>query len=390
LIAGITIAPQVGMSTSRIICIPALLIALLTIIDLPAQTIRAGGSLHYSIENANRIPEEIASGKPWTDRLYLDGTVDIELIHHVLYAYTSFYTAGPGLEAGVFFYPVRKLPVYVNLGVGDADKEGVPPFTVGLGGFIELGGQSSLRWRFNGIGLTPSLSLGYAYSLYEDYDMPARTHDDFEMSGFDIPNVTARVQATYLRKGRDCDVKFVLNNTTQQRQRDVLIDVMFYGLPIVPIEVRPIIASHAVPAGRVITSDDVPIFGLVGSAREIDAVSHGAFDKADNQLLEKLGLKPLRKNDIEITLTKFQVASDNVAEMKFDVRSNLAVDIDGIILRAELFDGSKNLLDVRYFSINERVASRGSIVPEMSTIHDVDPRTKYIKCTPLHYHQVDE
>jgi hypothetical protein len=210
------------------------------------------------------------------------------------------------------------------------------------------------------------------------------------MSGFDIPNVTARVQATYLRKGRDCDVKFVLNNTTQQRQRDVLIDVMFYGLPIVPIEVRPIIASHAVPAGRVITSDDVPIFGLVGSAREIDAVSHGAFDKADNQLLEKLGLKPLRKNDIEITLTKFQVASDNVAEMKFDVRSNLAVDIDGIILRAELFDGSKNLLDVRYFSINERVASRGSIVPEMSTIHDVDPRTKYIKCTPLHYHQVDE
>lgn len=367
-----------------------MLIALLTIIDLPAQTIRAGGSLHYSIENANRIPEEIASGKPWTDRLYLDGTVDIELIHHVLYAYTSFYTAGPGLEAGVFFYPVRKLPVYVNLGVGDADKEGVPPFTVGLGGFIELGGQSSLRWRFNGIGLTPSLSLGYAYSLYEDYDMPARTHDDFEMSGFDIPNVTARVQATYLRKGRDCDVKFVLNNTTQQRQRDVLIDVMFYGLPIVPIEVRPIIASHAVPAGRVITSDDVPIFGLVGSAREIDAVSHGAFDKADNQLLEKLGLKPLRKNDIEITLTKFQVASDNVAEMKFDVRSNLAVDIDGIILRAELFDGSKNLLDVRYFSINERVASRGSIVPEMSTIHDVDPRTKFIKCTPLHYHQVDE
>jgi hypothetical protein len=390
LIAGITIAPQVGMSTSRIICIPALLIALLTITDLSAQTIRAGGSLHYSIENANRIPEEIANGKPWADRLYLDGTVDIELIHHVLYAYTSFYTAGPGLEAGVFFYPVRKLPVYVNLGVGDADKEGVPPFTVGLGGFIELGGQSSLRWRFNGIGLTPSLSLGYAYSLYEDYDMPARTHDDFEMSGFDIPNVTARVQATYLRKGRDCDVKFVLNNTTQQRQRDVLIDVMFYGLPIVPIEVRPIIASHAVPAGRVITSDDIPIFGLAGSAREIDAVSHGAFDKADNQLLEKLGLKPLRKSDIEITLTKFQVASDNVAEMKFDVRSNLAVDIDGIILRAELFDGSKNLLDVRYFSINERVASRGSIVPEMSTIHDVDPRTKYIKCTPLHYHQVDE
>jgi hypothetical protein len=390
LIAGITIAPQVGMSTSRIICIPALLIALLTITDLSAQTIRAGGSLHYSIENANRIPEEIANGKPWADRLYLDGTVDIELIHHVLYAYTSFYTAGPGLEAGVFFYPVRKLPVYVNLGVGDADKEGVPPFTVGLGGFIELGGQSSLRWRFNGIGLTPSLSLGYAYSLYEDYDMPARTHDDFEMSGFDIPNVTARVQATYLRKGRDCDVKFVLNNTTQQRQRDVLIDVMFYGLPIVPIEVRPIIASHAVPAGRVITSDDIPIFGLAGSAREIDAVSHGAFDKADNQLLEKLGLKPLRKNDIEITLTKFEVASDNVAEMKFDVRSNLAVDIDGIILRAELFDGSKNLLDVRYFSINERVASRGSIVPEMSTIHDVDPRTKFIKCTPLHYHQVDE
>lgn len=378
------------MGTSRIICIPALLFTLLTTTNLAAQTIRAGGSLHYSIENANRIPQEIADGTPWEKRLYLDGTVDIELVHHVLYAYTSFYTSGPGLEGGVFFYPVRKLPVYVNLGLGAADKEGVPPFTVGLGGFIELGGQSSLRWRFNGIGLTPSLSLGYAYSLYEDYDMPARKHDDFEMSGFDIPNVTARVQATYLRKGRDCDVKFVLNNTTQQRHRDVLIDVMFYGIPIVPIEVRPVIASHAVPGGRVITSDDVPIFGLVGSAREIDAVSHGAFDKADNQLLEKLGLKSLGKNDVQITLTKFQVANDNVAEMKFDVHSNLAVDIDGIFLRAELFDGNKNLLDVRYFSINERIEPGSSIVPEMSAIHDVDPRTKFVKCTPLRYHEVEQ
>lgn len=363
--------------------------AMLSITWLNAQTIRAGGSLHFSIENANRIPMELENGKSLAERLYIDGTVDVEIIHHVFYAYTSFYTAGPGIEVGGFFYPVRKLPVYVNFGIGGADKENVPPFTAGLGGFIPVGEQSYLRWRFNGIGLTPSISLGYAYSLYRDYDIPARSHNDFDMSGFDIPNVTARAQATYMRKGRDCDVQFVLNNTTQQSQRDVLIDVMFYGIATMPLEVRPVIASHVVPAGNVIVSDDVPIFGLVGNARELDVVSHGSFETIEASVLAKLGLKQLRKSDIETTITKFQLADDNVAEIKFEVKSNLAVELDGLIMRAELFDEKSNPLDVRYFSINDLFTQGSTVKPEMSTIHNAHPRTKFIKCTPVLYHEVD-
>lgn len=355
-----------------------------------AQTIRAGGSLHFSIENADRIPDEIEAGRSLTNRLYLDGTVDLELVHHVLYAYTSFYSAGPGLEAGVFFYPVRKLPVYVNLGVGAADKDNVPPFTVGLGGFIPLDEQSSLRWRFNGIGLTPSVSFGYAYSLYKDYDIPARSRSDFDMSGFDIPNVTARAQATYMRRGRDCDVQFVLNNTSQQPQRDVLVDVMFYGLPVLPLEVRPVIASHVVPAGKVILSDHVPIFGLVGNARELDVVSHGSFETIDAKVLQKLGLLQLRKNDVETEITKFQIANDQVAEIKFKITSNLPDDIDGLIIRAELFDEKSNPLDVRYLSVNDLFRPSRAVVPEMCTIHDAHPRTKFVKCTPILYHAVEK
>ncbi len=355
-----------------------------------AQTIRAGGSLHFSIENADRIPDEIEAGRSLTNRLYLDGTVDLELIHHVLYAYTSFYSAGPGLEAGVFFYPVRKLPVYVNLGVGAADKDNVPPFTVGLGGFIPLDEQSSLRWRFNGIGLTPSVSFGYAYSLYNDYDIPARSRSDFDMSGFDIPNVTARAQATYMRRGRDCDVQFVLNNTSQQPQRDVLVDVMFYGLPVLPLEVRPVIASHVVPAGKVILSDHIPIFGLVGNARELDVVSHGSFETIDAKVLQKLGLMQLRKNDVETEITKFQIANDQVAEIKFKITSNLPDDIDGLIIRAELFDEKSNPLDVRYLSVNDLFRPSRAVVPEMCTIHDAHPRTKFVKCTPILYHAVEK
>jgi len=355
-----------------------------------AQTIRAGGSLHFSIENAHRIPDEIEAGRSLTNRLYIDGTVDLELIHHVLYAYTSFYSAGPGLEAGVFFYPVRKLPVYVNLGVGAADKDNVPPFTVGLGGFIPLDEQSSLRWRFNGIGLTPSVSLGYAYSLYKDYDIPARTRSDFDMSGFDIPNVTARAQATYMRKGRDCDVQFVLNNTSQQPQRDVLIDVMFYGIPVLPLEVRPVIASHVVPAGKVIVSDHVPIFGLVGNARELDVVSHGSFESIDAKILNKLGLVHLRKNEVETEITKFQLAQDQVAEIKFKITSSLPDDIDGLIIRVELFDEKRNPLDVRYISVNDLFRPSSAVEPEMSTIHNAHPKTKYVKCTPILYHAVEK
>lgn len=365
-------------------------IAVLSSVYLNAQTIRAGGSLHFSIENAHRIPNELDLGNSLANRLYLDGTVDVEIIHHVLYAYTSFYTAGPGLEVGTFFYPVRKLPVYVNIGIGGADKENVPPFTVGLGGFAQIGEQSYLRWRFNGIGLTPSVSIGYAYSLYRDYDIPARDRNDFEMSGFDIPNVTARAQATYMRKGRDCDVQFVLNNTSQQAQRDVLIDVMFYGIATMPLEVRPVIASHVVPAGRVLVSDHVPIFGLVGNARELDVVSYGSFEQLDAKLLTKLGLKNLRKNDVETTITKFQLADDNVAEVKFEVKSNLEADVDGLILRAELFDEKSNPLEVRYFSINDLFTRGTVVVPEMSTIHDANPKTKFIKCTPILYHEVDK
>jgi hypothetical protein len=129
---------------------------------------------------------------------------------------------------------------------------------------------------------------------------------------------------------------------------------------------------------------------LVGNARELDVVSYGSFEQLDAKLLAKLGLKNLRKNDVDLTISKFQLADDNVAEMKFEVKSNLESDVDGLIVRAELYDQKNNPLEVRYISINDLFTQGSVVVPEMSTIHDANPKTKFIKCTPILYHEVDK